>query len=250
MYLEIEDSYDCLTNLNDYVKENKIINYGMEEEVEKLIQGLMRYKKSNVLIIGKAGIGKTALVEKLAERLNSHAVPKVLRNKEIYEMNLNNAVAGTKYRGEFEEKVERVLRLVSHSKNMILFVDEIHNILELGGAEGAMSFGETLKPYLARNQITLIGATTRKEYEKTIKRDAAFDRRFFKIEMKEPKINDVIKILNSVVKQYEAHYKIRISDEEIKKIVLKSRKRKGCFPDKALDELEEYCYQKAKNKGK
>lgn len=240
---EIEE----LININSQPKNFDCI-FGLDKETEELIKGLSRHKKSNVLIIGKAGIGKTTLVENLAKKIKNNEVPKNLKNKKIYELSLNTTVAGTRYRGDFEEKVRNILEIVSKQKNIILFVDEIHNILNLGGAEGAMSLGETLKPFLARNKITLIGATTTKEYNKTIHRDSAFDRRFYKMKMKEPKTKDVIDILKSNKKEYEKHYSINLDDADIVRVVLKSKRRKGTFPDKAFDELEEYCYLLQKSK--
>lgn len=245
--------YDCieeikeLTNINSQIKKGNNL-YELEEETEKLIKGLLRYKKSNVLIVGKAGIGKTALVENLAKKINEGNVPEKLKNKKIYELSLNTTIAGTRYRGDFEEKVRNILEFVSSKKNIIIFVDEIHNILNLGGAEGAISLDETLKPFLARNKITMIGATTTKEYKRTIYKNEAFDRRFSKIKMKEPKLSKVIKILEASKENYEKHYSVNLDDNDLVRVVLKAKRRKGSFPDKAFDELEEYCYYLQKNK--
>lgn len=239
----------CLKDLRKYVKEKNITNTSLDEELEKIEKGLNRFKKNNVLIIGKPGIGKTALVEALCKKINRHDVPTNLRTKKIVELSLGGLLAGTRYRGDFEKKIEDILQFATKRNDVIFFIDEIHNLVDCGGAEGAISAGEILKPYLARGEICIIGATTIQEYKKTIFRDKAFNRRFMTIEMKEPSFETTIKILNNSIKKYESHYKVRLNDEEIKSIVKKSKKRNGAFPDKAFDALEEYCYEKVKQKG-
>lgn len=233
---------DILEPLN-YKSKNEII-YGFDEEIKTLIKLLQKYKKPNVIITGKAGVGKTALVEKLAQLIAKGKVPSQLKNKYIYELSLNKTVSGTTYRGDFEKKVEKIIER-ARGREIILFIDEIHNIMGLGGSEsnGAMSMSEALKPYLSRNEISIIGATTELEYKKYIKRDTAFTRRFSKMEIKEPKPNVVNSILNESKKLYEKHYKVKLNDEDLKEIVKRAKKRKGTFPDKAFDELEDFCYE-------
>ncbi len=234
-----------LEDVNERVLNLKTNIYGFDKEIEKLIKGLLRFKKSNVLLIGKTGVGKSTLVEKLALRLNSGCVPEQLRGKKIYELFLNTTISGTKYRGEFEAKVDNILKSVKEDEDVILFIDEIHNIMGLGGGAETqgMSLAETLKPYLARDQITLIGATTIEEYKRYIQKDNALDRRFYKVEIKEPSKDEVIKMLLENKQKYENHYDIRLKVEDIEKIVKKSKRLKGNYPDKAFDVLEEYCYE-------
>lgn len=236
--------HGCLKNLNKYVMVNNIKNVGLEEETQKLIKILFKYKKRNALIIGKAGIGKTALVENLAYLINKKLVPRFLENKVIVELSLGSSLAKTRYRGEFEEKIQMILDYVKNHKNIILFIDEIHTLINAGGSDGAIGAGDMFKPFLARGDISVIGATTFDDYCRTIREDKALNRRFSVIKMKEPSINKTIDILNGVKYKYEEHYNIDLVDDEIFKIVVNSRYKKGCFPDKALDTLEDYCYYK------
>ena len=231
-------------NVNERVLENNIHIFGFDKEIDNLLRGINRYKKHNVLLIGKAGVGKTALVERLAERINNGNVPKAFRDKVIYELSLNSLISGTKYRGDFEQKVEELLNDIIKDKDIILFVDEIHNIMRLGAAKdnGAMSLSETLKPYLARGQITLIGVTTLKEYNKHIRPDFAFDRRFNKIKVNEPSLKTTVDILKSYEKEYEDYYGIDLREKDFYAILLKSMFRRGNYPDKAIDTMEDYCY--------
>ena len=238
-------------NVNDRVTEQSGNLYEYEEETKKLIQGLSRYKKSNVLLIGKAGVGKTALVENLARKINAGDVPNNLKSKQIFELSLNNSIAGTRYRGDFEEKIQYMLECMKDNKdNIIIFVDEIHNIMSFGRSRdnGTISLDEILKPFLARNDVTMIGATTIKEYNKYIKGNAAFDRRFCKLKVNEPKKSTVIEILKKSKSSYEKHYGIHLDDADLIRVVIKSKRRRGVFPDKAFDELEDYCYYLQKNK--
>lgn len=247
-YEEINDFIDnnsCLTNMNKYVKENNIKNYCFEKEIKELIKGLSKMKKSNVLLLGKAGIGKTALVEKLCELINEGDVPDSLKNKTILELSLGGAVAGTKYRGEFEEKIENILNFIKKRDDIILFIDEVHNVLGAGRAEGAIGAGDLLKPFMARGDIKIIGATTTKEYSHSIKKNSAMNRRFSKLLIKEPDVSTTIDILRQSKKAYEDYYKINLDDKEIILVVFKCKYKKGCYPDKAFDELESYCYEKA-----
>jgi ATP-dependent Clp protease ATP-binding subunit ClpA len=238
-----------IKNMNEYVKKNNIINYGFEEEIDELVRGLCRLKKSNVLLLGKAGVGKTAVVEKLCQLINDKKVPSFMQNKTVLEMSLNGAVAGTQYRGQLEERIEEVLNFASNNKNIIIFIDEIHNILKANSSNGEnISVGDMLKPYMARSDVSLIGATTNEEYKMSIARNSAMDRRFLKLNINEPDKTQTIKILESCKTKYQEHYGIKLSKKDILNVVNKAQKQKGTFPDKAFDELENYCYIKS-NKG-
>jgi ATP-dependent Clp protease ATP-binding subunit ClpA len=238
----LEDMKDRVSNFNGTI-------YGFEKELDTLYHSLNRYKKSSVLLIGKSGVGKTALVEKFCQQITSGKVPNKYKNVSVYELSLTSLIAGTKFRGQFEEKVNEFLDSFTDDKDIIIFIDEIHNVMGLGQSDssGSMSFSETLKPFLARNRITIIGATTEKEYNKYIKKDSAFDRRFTKIYIDEPNLKATYNILKNVKKEYEDYYGIFLRDNELKQIVTKSIMRKGNNPDKALDLLEELCYDKTKD---
>lgn len=238
----------CVKNMNEYVKVKKITNYGLEEETRELIKGLQRYKKSNVLILGKAGIGKTALVENLCMLINKKKVPKELRDVIVLELSLNASVAGTRFRGDFEEKIQKILNYVANNPKIILFIDEVHNVMVAGRAEGAFGLGDILKPYLARDEIRLIGATTKEEYKKTIDKNSAMKRRFYKLNMKEPTKKATLNILKNSKSNYERHYKVKLSDKDLIKIIKLAKRKDGSFPDKALDVLEDFCYTKANKK--
>ncbi len=243
VYSVNENNY--VKNMNEFVQKNKIKNFGFENESEELIKGLSRFKKNNVLILGKAGIGKTALVEKLCEMINDKQVPNILQNKVVLEVSLGGILGGTKYRGEFEEKVQKLIDFVTRRNDVILFIDEVHNLMCCNSNDGNIGFGEILKPYLARADFSLIGATTVKEYEEYIVKDSAIDRRFFKLSMEEPNSDKTINILQKVKCQYEKHYNIKLTKNDIIKVVELSKMRTGAFPDKAFDELEDYCYSKS-----
>lgn len=234
-----------LENINERVTTNLYNLVSFDKEVDELIKGLSRLKKSNVLILGKAGVGKTSLVEKLASKINAGTIPKQLKNKTIYELSLNSLLAGTRYRGDFEQKVDKILNIIKDDKDIILFVDEVHNFLNCGDTndnKGSMSLGDTFKPYLANNRIKLIGATTIEEYNEYIRPNKAFDRRFYKMILKEPSIDKVLEMLIANQKQYEDYYDIKLSIEDLERVIKKAKRKKGTFPDKAFDELEEYCY--------
>ena len=172
------DKIHELVNFNELVKKENRLMIGRDQELEQLFLTLCKKEKNNVLLIGKAGVGKTALVEKLAYKINHKEVPKLLQNKVIYELSLSSIVAGTKYRGEFEEKFKKIIDKVIQAKDAILFIDEIHNLIGAGGAEGAIDASNILKPFLARKDLTLIGATTIEEYYKYFEKDQAMNRRF------------------------------------------------------------------------
>ncbi len=177
-----------LTNMNELVKKQERVMIGRDRELQQLLQTLCKKEKNNALLIGKAGVGKTALVEKLALKINQQDVPRILRNKTIFELSLSSIVAGTKYRGEFEEKFKKIIQKVIQAKDAILFIDEIHNLIGAGGAEGAIDASNILKPYLARRDLTIIGATTIDEYYKYFEKDQAMNRRFAIIKLNENKI--------------------------------------------------------------
>jgi ATP-dependent Clp protease ATP-binding subunit ClpC len=214
---------------------------GRDEEIERIIRVLSRRTKNNPCLVGDAGVGKTAIVEGLAQRICAGNVPPELMDQRIVSLDLTSVVAGTKYRGDFEERVKAILAEASNAENIILFIDEIHNIVGAGAAEGAIDASNILKPQLARNEIRLIGATTFSEYKKRIEKDAALDRRFQRIEVREPTEEQAIAILSGLRERYEAHHHIRISDEAIEAAVQLSARYISTkkLPDKALDLIDE-----------
>jgi ATP-dependent Clp protease ATP-binding subunit ClpA len=225
----------ALENLRLMGIENPYI-FNREKETELLEKTLIQFKKPNAILVGRAGVGKTAIVEKLAYMLKEDKCCDILKGYEIYEFTLNKAAAGTRYRGDFEEKIEQMLQYVE-DKKIILFIDEIHNIMELGGTEGAVSMDEAIKPYLARGQIRIIGATTEKEYKK-ISTDSAFERRFRKIIVNEPTNLETIEIVTHSTRPYIMHYNINITERNIKDIVYAGKSIKGANPDKAFTLME------------
>lgn len=239
------DNMESLTNLNEKVKKDDYNVVGMDEEVKELIRGILRFKKPNVIIKGKAGTGKTALVEKLADMINKGEVPDIIKDKKIYQLDITTTVAGTQYRGQFEEKINKILKYVKNRKDIILFIDEIHMMVKAGvNKDEAGGLGDILKPALSRGEICVIGATTTEEYDKYIACDQALQRRFKTIAVDEPTEDEVIKIINGAKGSYEKHYNVQLKDKDIKSIYTKAKDRFGAFPDKAFDELEEYCLDK------
>ncbi len=232
-------------NLNKYV-ENTESCIGREEELSLIIEALLRKKKSNPILIGNAGVGKTAIVEELARRINRGTVPLELQNKTIVMLEMGTLVSGTKYRGEFEEKLTKIIKEVMENKNIILFIDEIHTMVNAGGAEGAINAGDILKPYLARGDIRCIGATTTNEYYKTIYKDKALERRFFVIRVEEPNAQKTTDILMGIKKEYENHHKLKITKQNILDIVRLSNQyiKNKSNPDKAIDLLDMVCASK------
>lgn len=216
---------------------------GRDKEIEDLIQILLRRKKNNPILIGEAGVGKTAIVEGLANIISSNNCPKFLKNKRIISLNMFSLVSGTKYRGEFEEKMKNLIYELEHSKDIIVFIDEIHTLVGAGGAEGAIDASNILKPALARGTIKIIGATTLDEYKKYIEPDAALSRRFQNIYVKEPELEDVIKILSKIKPIYEKHHNIILDNNLIKDIVYLSDKylSNRFEPDRSIDILDEVC---------
>lgn len=229
-------------NLNEIVDMSESIA-GRDKEIELIIQTLLRKNKSNPILVGPAGVGKTAIVEELARRINLGSVPEKLKNKKIISLEMFDLVAGTKYRGEFEEKIKGLLDCVKEDKNIILFIDEVHTIVHAGGSEGAIDAANILKPYLSKGDISVIGATTIYEYNKFIKKDKALERRFQLINIVEPKIDETIEILNKSKKIYEKHYGIKISKKNIRDIVLNSDKfiKYKKNPDKSFEVLDLLC---------
>ena len=214
---------------------------GREKEIQRVIQILSRRTKNNPCLIGEPGVGKTAVIEGLSQMIVSGMVPDTIKGKRVVIMDLSGMVAGSKYRGEFEERIKNVLKEVSESGNIILFVDEIHTIIGAGGAEGALDASNILKPSLARGEIQLIGATTIDEYRKHIEKDPALERRFQPVTVEEPTEEEAIAILKGIRCKYEEHHSVTITDEAIKAAVqMSSRYINDRFlPDKAIDLIDE-----------
>ncbi|WP_278878550.1 Clp protease N-terminal domain-containing protein, partial [Paracoccus yeei] len=217
---------------------------GRAREIETTIEVLARRKKNNPVLIGEPGVGKTAIVEGLAQRIVAGEVPEALRDKRLVELNINSMVAGSKYRGEFEERVQKILKEITEEKDsLILFIDEIHTIVGAGqgGGEGGLDIANTFKPALARGELNLIGATTLNEYQKYIEKDAALERRFQPVYVEEPTIAQVIMILRGLRDTLEAHHKVTITDEAIIAAAeLSDRYITGRFmPDKAIDLIDQ-----------
>ena len=214
---------------------------GRESEIERVIQILCRRTKNNPVLVGEAGVGKTAIVEGLAQEIGLGNVPEILREKRVVTLDLALMVAGTKYRGQFEERIKAVMDEIRKVKNVILFIDELHTIVGAGSAEGAMDASNIIKPSLSRGELQCVGATTLNEYRKYIEKDAALERRFQQVKVEEPSVEDAIAILRGLKDKYEQHHKVRYSPEAIESSVrLTSRYLTGRFlPDKAIDVLDE-----------
>ena len=214
---------------------------GRENEITRVIQILSRRTKNNPCLIGEPGVGKTAIIEGLAQNIVSGNVPDTLKNKRIYTLDISGMVAGAKYRGDFEERIKKCLKEVKKAGDIILFIDEIHTIVGAGAAEGAIDASNILKPILARGEIQIIGATTIKEYRQYIEKDSALDRRFQIIMIEEPKVEDAIKIISGLRDKYEAHHNVKITDEAIETAVKLSGRyiHDRFLPDKAIDLIDE-----------
>ena len=226
---------------------------GREEEINRIIEVLLRKKKNNPLLIGEAGVGKTALVEEIARRIENGNCPKFLKDKSIVMLEMGSLVAGTKYRGEFEEKLTKIINELVANKNTILFIDEIHTMVNAGGAEGAINAADIIKPYLARGQIKCIGATTLKEYDKYILNDKALDRRFEKIYLNEPNDEELENLLMQVKCEYEKYHNVIVTKRNIDDIIFYSNKyiQNRYNPDKCIDILDTVCaYVRCKNESK
>ncbi len=214
---------------------------GREKEIERIMQIISRRNKNNPCLVGEPGVGKTAIVEGLAEKIITGDVPENLKNKRIIDLDISGIVAGAKYRGDFEERIKKILDEVKKAKNIILFIDEIHTIVGAGAAEGAIDAANILKPLLARGEIQLIGATTLDEYRKYIEKDSALERRFSIINVNEPSAKDTIEILKGIIDKYEAHHNVKITNEAIESAVNLSVKyiTDRFLPDKAIDLIDE-----------
>ncbi len=214
---------------------------GRETEIERIMQILSRRQKNNPVLIGEPGVGKTAVVEGLAQRITNSDVPELLKGKQIYTLDLAALVAGSKYRGEFEERLKKVMKEITQRGDIILFIDELHNLVGAGAAEGAIDAASILKPALARGELQTIGATTLDEYRKYLERDAALERRFQQIRVDPPTIEQTVQILKGLRDRYEAHHKINITDEALEAASeLSDRYISDRFlPDKAIDLIDE-----------
>ena len=229
-------------NLNELVRQGKIDPViGRASEIERVIQVLCRRTKNNPALLGEPGVGKTAIAEGLAQRIISGNVPELLKEKEVFTLDMGSLVAGAKYRGDFEERLKKIMDEVKADKNIILFIDEMHTLIGAGSAEGSLDAANILKPELARGDIQCIGATTLDEYRKHIEKDAALERRFQPITVNEPTQEDAIEILKGIRDKYEAHHNVEISDAAIEAAVkLSSRYITDRFlPDKAIDLIDE-----------
>ncbi len=214
---------------------------GRADEIERVIQILCRRTKNNPVLIGEAGVGKTAIAEGLAQEIIAGEVPELLRDKKVITLDLALMVAGTKYRGQFEERIKAVMDEIRRNKNVLLFIDELHTIVGAGSAEGAMDASNIIKPALSRGELQCIGATTLNEYRKYIEKDAALERRFQTVKVEAPSVEETILILKGIRPKYEAHHKARIMDEAIESAAkLSDRYLTGRFlPDKAIDVMDE-----------
>ena len=229
-------------NLTKLASEGKLDPVvGRQTEVERMMQILVRRMKNNPVLIGEPGVGKTAVVEGLAQRISNGQVPELLKNKQIYTLDLAALVAGSKYRGEFEERLKKVMKEIAQRGDIILFIDEIHNLVGAGAAEGAIDAASILKPALARGELQTVGATTLDEYRKYLERDSALERRFQQVRVEEPTVEETVQILRGLRDRYEAHHRIRITDEALEAAAeLSSRYiQDRHLPDKAIDLIDE-----------
>lgn len=237
------DQIPTLVNINKKVKTKKYKIIGRENEIDQVCTILSKKEKNNVLIIGEAGVGKSALVEKLAMMINQGKVVDSLKNKIIYELSLSSLVAGTKYRGEFEEKFKKIIDKVKDLDNVIIFIDEIHNVIGAGGAEGAIDASNILKPYLARKDMTVIGATTIDEYYKHFEKDHAMNRRFSIVTLKENTKEETLEILKGIKGYYESYHQIKMDNVLLKELIelVDCHIKNRTYPDKAIDILDLSC---------
>ncbi|HLR22260.1 MAG TPA: ATP-dependent Clp protease ATP-binding subunit [Pseudogracilibacillus sp.] len=214
---------------------------GRDEEIDRIIQILSRRTKNNPVLIGDPGVGKTSVVEGLAQKIVSNEVPETLSNKRVMTLDMGTVVAGTKYRGEFEDRLKKVMEEIRNAGNVIIFIDELHTLIGAGGAEGAIDASNILKPALSRGEIQCVGATTMDEYRKYIEKDAALERRFQPIQVEEPSLEETVQILHGLNDRYEAHHRVTITDEAIRAAAeLSNRYITDRFlPDKAIDLIDE-----------
>lgn len=240
LYKELtsDDFYELNEIGEKLVGTNKLI--GRDKEINSIIEILLRKNKNNPILIGEAGVGKSAIVEELARRIDASLVPEKLKGKKIISVDMASMLSNTKYRGEFETRLNNIIKEIKKSKNIILFIDEIHTIVKTGGGEGSIDAANILKPYLANDKIKIIGATTTMEYEKFIAPDKALSRRFQSVMISEPSESETIQILLGVKTSYEAYHNVKISDDNIKNIVHLANKYMyiNHNPDKSLDLLD------------
>jgi ATP-dependent Clp protease ATP-binding subunit ClpB len=242
-----EDKYQALQryarNLNDEARKGKIDPViGREDEIRRVLQVLSRRTKNNPVLIGEPGVGKTAIVEGIAQRIVSQDVPETLRSNVVYALDMGALIAGTQFRGQFEERLKAVVKEVSESNGeFILFIDELHTIIGAGATGGAMDAANILKPALARGELRAIGATTLDEYQQHIEKDPALERRFAKVYVAEPSVNDTISILRGLKERYEVHHGVRITDAAIVAAAQLSNRyiTDRFLPDKAIDLIDE-----------
>jgi ATP-dependent Clp protease ATP-binding subunit ClpC len=230
------------TNLNEMAESGNLDPViGRENEIQRLMQILIRRKKNNPVLIGEPGVGKTAIVNGLVEKIVQNKVPVILKNKTIISLDMASLIAGTKYRGEFEKRMKKLIKIIQQDQNIIVFIDEIHTIVGAGAAEGAVDAANILKPALANGTIKCIGATTPDEYRKNIEKDAALERRFQKISVNEPDYDQTIKILEGLKPKYELHHKVEYTQDAIKESVKLSRAyiTDHFLPDMAIDVIDE-----------
>ena len=218
------DQIPELVNLNKQVKTRKTKVIGRVQELKQLIEILCRKEKNNAIVVGKAGVGKTALIEKLAIEINQGRVPELLKNSIIYELDLSGVVAGTKYRGEFEEKFKKIIRKICAHPECIVFIDEIHNIVGAGGADGAIDAANMIKPYIARKQFTCIGATTQNEYYKFFEKDEALNRRFQYVHLEPTTISQTVEIITGLKQSFEQFHQATFDHQHIQYLVESSHR--------------------------
>jgi len=231
-------------DLTALAKENKLDPViGRSDEVQRIIEILSRRTKNNPVLIGEPGVGKTAAVEGLAQMIVDNRVPEILKNKRVVSLDISSMIAGAKYRGDFEERLKKSIKEIKKNGNVILFIDELHTIIGAGSAEGAMDAANILKPLLSRGEVQIIGATTLNEYRKYIEKDSALERRFQSVLIDEPNTEDTIAILRGLKDKYEAHHKVKITEEAIKEAVTLSQRyiTDRFLPDKAIDLIDEAC---------
>lgn len=237
-------------NLNEKVKSKKYIPIvGRAKELNELIEALCKKDKNNAILIGEAGVGKTAIVEALAYKINKNEVPKELQNKKIIEISMTSVINGTRYRGEFEEKMEKIIDEFKENDDYILFIDEIHTMVGTGGSDGAIDASNILKPSLARNEIKCIGATTTTEYKKSFLKDKALNRRFQIINIEEPSETETLNILKNVKKYYESFHNVKINSKELNTIInIAAKDNTKKEPDRSLELLDLICTKAKINK--
>ena len=248
---EVNNNSNNTPTLNQYgkdltklAKDGKIDPViGRSDEIQRIIEILSRRTKNNPVLIGEPGVGKTAVVEGLAQMIVDSKVPEILKNKRVVSLDMSSMVAGAKYRGDFEERLKKSLQEIAKTGNVILFIDEMHTIIGAGAAEGAMDAANILKPLLSRGEIQVIGATTLNEYRKYIEKDSALERRFQSVLIDEPNTEDAIAILKGLKDKYEAHHRVKITDEAIEAAVTLSERyiNDRNLPDKAIDLIDEAC---------